>query len=359
MGKRPYIEDIIIKLKNDKFDEISNLEDDKVTAFVNDNKDFIIGISSQAENEWDSCSESIGYFIKALKTIETLKTNNITVHDKLYTCKNKDEVMKSLEPVEDLPFGNVHNVAKYIIKIIKMHNKTANPKKEQKNQDKSTNDKLKKTNEKTNPKKTLSLTELESLIKNTQNLFNQLLDFDERKINEILTEKFCDEYILCPELIDEFIKEVVRKHPESNPSSKKMIEKIALINKEHTDKINAIERELDDCKKKLFSLENDNKTLKTHLEDASAKLQKYDSESLKKAQDDLFSFNLNDLSCFINNSTTDIQVNIRKALMIKACEYVDALNLLKTKNILTTEQNLPSEIIQIILLELFHEKNLL
>lgn len=348
MGKRQHLEKILKNFKNERLDEILNLNNEDVSKFVNNNKESVIAIAPLTEDEWKSYRVEISYFIKAQKNINYIKEENNDIYTQLSECNNQDEIINYLNNINGLPFKTSNNIARYTIKIIKDINA-------------STQSSIDEPDGATEPppKETLTLAKLEQLIKNIQNLFDQLIDSDDRKINEILTEKFSDKYILSPEVIDEFINEVIRKYPEHKISLKKEIDKIAIINKEHTDKINTLETELDDYKRRVLSIENDNKTLKKHLEDAHAKLQKYDSASLKKAEDDLFSFNINDLSCFINNSTTDIQVNIRKALMIKACEYVDALNLLKTKNILTTEQNLPSEIIQIILLELFHEKNLL
>lgn len=360
MGKRPYLNETLNKLKQDKFNEILALEKNEVNKFITVNANYIKAITNLTEAQWSSCREDITYFIKALKNIDTLKVSNPTVYNKLCECKTKNEVMNLLESVSDLPFGNAHNIARYIIKIVKDEKSEAEsilPPETNNTENSSDGDPDESVENTTN--ETLTLDKLKLLVESDQALFEKLLTFTDSEIHGRLTSEFYNEYGISAALIDKYIKEVIRKYPQPEMSSKKEIGEIFLIKKELAEQIIFLENELANYKDKLFSLENDNEKLKIRLEDALAKLQKYNSASLTKAEDSLFSFNLNDLSCFINNSTTDIQVNIRKALMIKACEYVDALNLLKTKNILTTEQNLPSEIIQIILLELFHEKNLL
>lgn len=372
MGKRPYLDETLTKLKNNMLAKILTLNNNEVTEFVKNNKDKIIAMEILNETQWKSCYQDIIFFIKALIIQNNIKVNHKEIYNTLFNCKNKNDVMSLIKSNNNLRLDIPHNVAKYLIKIIKDEKKVddsaqislENPSLENgiSNGSNPTNTLAFNNpngNGESTTNETLTLANLKLLVENDQALLKKLLTSDDAKIHGILVSAFYDEYGISYELIDEFIKEVVRKHPEDEISSKKEIEKISLINKEHTDKINALEIELDDCKDKLFSLEDANNQLKIQLETALSQLQKYKSSSLKDEVNDLFSFNINDLSCFINNSTTDIQVNIRKSLMIKACEYVDAFNLLKTKNILTTEQSLPSEIIQIILLELFHEKNLL
>lgn len=204
----------------------------------------------------------------------------------------------------------------------------------------------------------LTLTELKSLIKSGTPKFNELSQLNDANIHEQLTAQFNTQYNITADLIDKYITTVLRNSKKTNIEVKKTIDEIALINQEAADKIIDLKEKLKIATDENLSLQQELENLKNEYNQVIRLSAKYKPKEEKTKDNDIIHFTANDLSHLINNSITNYHVDVKAVLMQKACEYVDALNLIKTKNVISTSQDLYSEIIQVILINLFKENGL-
>lgn len=340
MNKNPNVNTILRYLKNEKLNDIFNANMDNIQPFINDIKNDVISALSMSEENWNACREHISAYIKAIKTIDFLYKKNTDIYNQLFNCTNKQDVMNLLVNISS-PYNNSHKICKYIIKEIKS-------KKKDKNSDTVTTNiestsinfnNHKDINQNTVTKKNLKLDELKKLICKDKVLSKQLLDATDEEIHSIISLKFQDKYILSNDLIDEYIKTYCDS-TSIETSDIIEINKIALINEEYSNKINALIEELDEIKNENLNLSKENDLLNSQLEviqnaleKAKNQIEEYKSKNDNKQLRNVLSVNENDLITVLNNTSDYSTIKIRNSRLDQAFEIVNKFSLIKIEDV--------------------------
>lgn len=359
MNDNPTLNTIILYLKNKKFDDIINTNKDNIKTFITNIKDDVISTLSITNEDWNACREQVVCYIKAIKTINFLHSENPDIYNKLINCNSQKDVTKLLKNTS-LPYSDAQNICRHIIKEIKSTKKDVNSGNTATNSENASIDSniSEDINKNNANKKSLKPDELKKLITKDKALCKQLSDATDEEIHSIIKQKFQDDYDINEKLIDEYIKTY---YNFNNITAEQSVEinKVVLIDEEAQNKINTLNDEIARLTRINNELQDKNNALSSQLEKTELELQKYKDKTDVKTMEHVFAVELKHLNSILNSSNDACTVTVKREILSKVSKYIDKHTLLNAEELISKGRDLHSEIVQIILLAFLHSNSLI
>lgn len=386
MSRNPNTEKIISYLREAHKNTILASDISQVSNLKKNLKNDAIEHLNLTEDIWKSNSEHISSYVRALFTIEYLKLHKEDIYNALFNCKSKAEVSSLISGKLTEGFSNSHNVCKHIISEIKYLKRNSNSQhQETLNYDDIDNTSseateaiennqtseqvLKNTNPYPDsknssigdtPKEKISITikDLNKLIKDDKEFYDKLLNISDEKIEKIILNKFEGTYDISSELIEEWIKSYKKEFPIILEESKP-IKELAILKESAAEEIKNLHTKIDELHSEISNYKNENDTLKSQLEDVDKQLENYKYKTPNLSSKHIFSVELKELNSMLNSNSSESQITVKDEILNRISEYIDKYSLLKASDIIRKNRDIKSEIVQIILLAFLHEKSLL
>lgn len=386
MSKNPNTQKIKSYLRENHLNTILSSDISNVSNLKKNLKNYAIEHLNITEDIWKSNSEHISSYIKALLTIDYLKVNKQDIYNNLFNCKNKDEVITLISGNIPEGFSNGKGICKHIISEIKYLKKISdssyqltinydavddntsevnvvienNQTSEQvlentKPSPNSNNSSIEDT-----PKEKISITikDLNKLIKDDKEFYDTLLNISDEKIVKIILDRFKDTYNISSELIEEWINTYKKELPIILEESKS-INELVILKESAAEEIKNLHTKIDELNSESSNLKDENDTLKLQLEDVNKQLENYRYKTPNLSSQHVFSVELKELNSMLNSNSSESEITVKDEILNRISEYIDKYSLLKASDIIQKNRDIKSEIVQIILLAFLHEKSLL
>lgn len=386
MSKNPNTQKIKSYLRENHLNTILSSDISNVSNLKKNLKNYAIEHLNITEDIWKSNSEHISSYIKALLTIDYLKVNKQDIYNNLFNCKNKDEVITLISGNIPEGFSNGKGICKHIISEIKYLKKISdssyqltinydavddntsevnvvienNQTSEQvlentKPSPNSNNSSIEDT-----PKEKISITikDLNKLIKDDKEFYDTLLNISDEKIVKIILDRFKDTYNISSETIEEWINTYKKEFPIILEESKS-INELVILKESAAEEIRNLHTKIDELNSESSNLKDENHTLKSQLEDVSKQLENYKFKTPSLSSKHVFSVELKELNSMLNSNSSESEITVKDEILNRISEYIDKYSLLKASDIIRKNRDIKSEIVQIILLAFLHEKSLL
>ncbi|MDK0677396.1 hypothetical protein P5E60_10065 [Clostridium perfringens] len=133
------------------------------------------------------------------------------------------------------------------------------------------------------------------------------------------------------------------------------IEKVNLINKELTDRLAVLQENFNQVSLKNQNLLNEKESLLAEIDHLNKNIDKYKNKSENQKVENLISMKLNTFNSLLNNNSPERQITIKDFILVNISKFIDKHNLIKTKNLISQNRDLYSEMVQICLLSFMHE----
>ena len=386
MSKNPNTEKIISYLREKHLNTILASNISKVSTLKRNLKNDAIEHLNITEDIWQSNSEHISSFMRALFTIEYLKLHKDNIYNALFNCKNKDEVITLISGNLPEGFSHSHNICKHILSEIKYLKRISDSSyQETLNYDAIEDNTsevnvvvenngiseqvLENTNPSTNsnnssigdtPKEKISITakDLNKLIKDDKEFYDRLLNISDEKIERFILNKFKDTYNISSELIEEWIN-TYKKELSIILEESKAIKELVILKESAAEEIKNLHAKIDDLHYEISNYKDENDTLKLQLEDVNKQLESYKYKTPNLSSKHVFSVELKELNSILNSNSSESQITVKDEILNRISEYIDKYSLLKASDIIRKNRDIKSEIVQIIMLAFLHEKSLI
>ncbi|WP_142419114.1 hypothetical protein [Clostridium tertium] len=378
MAKNLYTGKIINYLKENKSDTIVSYDISDLSLLKKTLKDCALVELDITNDIWNSNSEHISSYIRALLTIKYLKAEKKDIYKSLLECKKKDDIMKTIDGKLPKGYSSSHNVCKHIIREIKSLKKIGKVPTEEVveaetiENDVSENNVVIDNNEiqkevveiRTNSTKNKSKKEistakdLNSIIESDNELLNKLLNITDDKIKKSILEKFEDTYNISLNIIEEWINTYKNQRPiiiEEN----KPIKKLALLKENPAKEIENLHSKIDELNLEISHLKDENSTLLSELEDTNKQLENYKYKTPNLSSKHIFSVEIKELSRMLNGNSSESNITIKNEILNRISKYIDENSLINISDIIDKNRDLKSEIVQVVLLAFLHEKSIL
>lgn len=378
MAKNLYTGKIINYLKEKKLDTIVSYDISDLSLLKKTLKDCVLVELDITDDIWNSNSEHISSYIRALLTIKYLKTEKKDIYKSLFECKKKEDIMKTIDGKLPKGYSGSHNVCKHIIREIKYLKNIEKATTEEvveaetianyvsENNAVIDNNDIKKevpelrTNSTKNKSKEKISTakDLNNIIESDNELLDKLLNITDDKIKKSILEKFKDTYDISLNVIEEWIKTYKNQRPiviEEN----KPIKKLALLKENSAKEIENLHSKIDELNLEISHLKDENSTLLSELEDTNKQLENYKYKAPNLSSKHIFSVEIKELNRMLNSSSSESSIIVKNEILNRLSKYIDDNALINISDIINKDRDLKSEIVQVVLLAFLHEKSLL
>lgn len=378
MAKNLYTGKIINYLKEKKSDTIVSCDISNLSLLKKTLKDCALVELDITDDIWNSNSEHISSYIRALLTIKYLKTEKKDIYKSLFECKKKEDIMKTIDGKLPKGYSGSHNVCKHIIREIKYLKNIEKATTEEvveaetianyvsennavidNNDIKKEVPELRTNSTKNKSKEKISTAEvLNNIIESENELLNKLLNITDDKIKKSILEKFKDTYDISLNVIEEWIKTYKNQRPiviEEN----KPIKKLALLKENPAKEIENLYCKIDELNSEISHLKDENSTLISELEDTNRQLENYKYKAPNLSSKHIFSVEIKELSKILNSDSCESTINVKDEILHRISKYIDENSLINVSDIINKDRDLKSEIVQVVLLAFLHEKSLL
>ena len=376
MAKNLYTGKIINYLKEKKLDTIVSYDISDLSLLKKTLKDCALEDLDITDDIWNSNSEHISSYIRALLTIKYLKTEKKDIYKSLFECKKKDDIMKTIDGKLPKGYSSSHNVCKHIIREIKyikniekattkevVEAETIENDVSENNVSIDNNDiqkevvEIRTNSTKNKSKKEISTAkDLNSIIESDNELLNKLLNITDDKIKKFILEKFKDTYDISLNVIEEWIN-TYKNHRSIIIEENKPIKKLALLKENSAKEIENLHSKINELNLEISHLKDENSILISELEDTNRQLENYKYKAPSLSSKHIFSVEIKELSKILNGNSFESTITVKDEILHRISKYIDENSLINVSDIIN--RDLKSEIVQVVLLAFLHEKSLL